>query len=147
MPLGALKKYKMTQEGQRKGLGGTDCGISFRKTQLPKLHDKVKWASPAAFINLRLLSSPDMFRQGSLMLGHGARPPPYTGAMLPPSVWSQSSAVLARHAPSRDTAFHLQGLWPALILVGVFTVLHMLLKGALVLHTLGSHKHPAVTEG
>lgn len=57
-------------------------------------------------------------------MGHGLHP--YTGAMLPPSVWSQSSAVLARHAPSRDTAFHLQGFWPALILVGVLTVLHML---------------------
>lgn len=118
----------MTQEGQRKGLGGTDCGINFRKTgtQLPKLHSKVKWASPAALITLRPLSSPDVLGQGSLMLGHGTRPSPYTGAMLPPSVWSQSSAVLAHHASSRDTAFHLQGLWPALILVGVLTVLHML---------------------
>lgn len=139
----------MTQEGQRKGLGGIDCGISFRKTrtQLPKLRDKVIWPSPAVLITLKSLSSPDVLGLGSLMPGHGARPPPYTGAMLPPSVWFQCSAVLARHAPSRDTAFHLQGLWPALIFVGVLTVLHMLLKGALVLYTFGSHKHPAVAEG
>lgn len=102
--------------------------ISFRKTrtQVPKLPDKMKWASPAAPITLRPLSSPNVLGRGSLMPGHGAQSPPDTGAMLPPSVWSQSSAVLARYAPSRDTAFHLQGLWPALILVGVLTVLHML---------------------
>lgn len=135
--------------GRGRGWVGTDCGISFRKTrtQVPKLPDKMKWASPAAPITLRPLSSPNVLGRGSLMPGHGAQSPPDTGAMLPPSVWSQSSAVLARYAPSRDTAFHLQGLWPALILVGVLTVLHMLLKGALVLHTFGSHKHPAVTEG
>jgi hypothetical protein len=34
--------------------------------------------------------------------------------------------VLAGYAPSGDTAFHLQRLRPALVLVGVLTVLHML---------------------
>lgn len=122
---GHSRNRRWNRRGRGRGWLVTDCGISFRKTktQVPKLPDKMKRASPAVPITLRPLSSPNVLGRGSLMPGHGARAPPYTGAMLPPSVWSQSSAVLA---PSRNTAFHLQGLWPALILVGVLTVLHML---------------------
>lgn len=61
--------------------------------------------------------------------------------------WARPGSKLAGYTPPRDAALHLQRLGPALVLVGVLAVLHVLLKGALVLYTLGPHEHPAVTEG
>lgn len=46
-----------------------------------------------------------------------------------------------------NTAIHLQGLRPALILVAALAVLHALLKRTLVLDPLCSDKHPTVSEG